>query len=275
MDSLAYFGEYRGMSGGLPKQATGGDQQQQTQTAAGPSAVVEQASSGHRQQTQGCPETRQAKYDCSTVSAIANVRQADAAEWFNNAAVVEIGVGLVTAGVAFFAAKFAKDAAKAARDTLKAFIQVERADIFVTLESFEKALEGNMYVPETGTTTGGKTVVHFDVVANNLGRSAALISVVGTEWSKSKDEGDIVNFGGDPTPRTVPAGGSVTLKAITRGDNFLWVLIIITRTPLVGELRIRACYEVFDGPVEPHGTWYVVRKLDYFDGQGRKVKDGA
>ena len=117
------------MSGSPTQKAKGGGKQQEAQTSAKPAHAVQQPSAQHSEQTDGCPGTHQTRYDCNTVSAIANVRQADAAEWFNHAAVLEIGVGLVTAAAAFFAAKFARDAVTAARDTLTHEKRRSRSDL--------------------------------------------------------------------------------------------------------------------------------------------------
>jgi hypothetical protein len=116
----------RALSGNPPKQPKTHTNQQQAKAAGQATAPVQQPNAAHGQASQGCPGTQEARFDCNTVSAIANVRQADAAEWFNNLAVAEIGVGLLTAAVAFFAAKFARDAAAAGHKTLAAFVALER-----------------------------------------------------------------------------------------------------------------------------------------------------
>jgi hypothetical protein len=100
---------------GPPQQA----QRKEQQTgAANPTALIDSPRAQTVPKGAGCPGTQQTKYDCNTISAIANIRQADAAERFNRLAIFEIGVGFVTAVVAFFAAVFAKNAVTAARANL-------------------------------------------------------------------------------------------------------------------------------------------------------------
>ena len=91
---------------------------QQEQKAASPTALVKPPHANSNQQSHACPGTAQTQFDCNAVTAIATVRQANAAETFNGLAYAEIGVGILTAVVAFFAAKFAAQAVKAARDNL-------------------------------------------------------------------------------------------------------------------------------------------------------------
>src|SRR5690348_4940799 len=62
----------------------------QQRNAALPAPLTQAPSSSGNAQGAPCPGTEQSKYDCDTVSAIANVRQADAAERFNRLAIFEI-----------------------------------------------------------------------------------------------------------------------------------------------------------------------------------------
>jgi len=153
------------MSGGAPKKVKGG--QQQLKGLGNPSTVVQQPSGVP---THGCPGTHQTQYDCNTISAIANIRQADAAEWFNHAAVVEIGVGLVTAVVAFFAAKFAADAVKAARENLAHDKDIARAELRPWLLA-DRVDIGNVGDDGSGHPNAGG--IYFQVLLRNFGSRPA------------------------------------------------------------------------------------------------------
>jgi hypothetical protein len=99
--------------GGEPSQA-----KEQQRNAAPPATAVNLPPAPRGGYCAPCPCTRQNHFACLTISAVANVRQAVAAERFNRLAIFEIFVGLVTAFVAGLAAWFAKDAVIAARDNL-------------------------------------------------------------------------------------------------------------------------------------------------------------
>jgi hypothetical protein len=215
----------------------------------GSTALSQQQTIAAKQQSHGCPGTHQTKLDCNAVTAVATVRQAEAADSFNRLAYVEIGVGLAMAFVTFFAAKFAKDAAKAARDTVKAFTEVEAANIVVTLEAFSTFNDGP-YDPALGTTTG-KKVLKFDVLAHNLGRSTAIIVHAGASWSDTETVDETLALIAPPRTYIVkPAEGvKLDLHAHTGSHDlgklkFLWVLIIYD-APLRPQRFIRYCFEVW------------------------------
>jgi len=120
------------LSGHPPKQTKAEGGQQQAKAAGHASAAIQQPNATHSQGSQGCPGTRETRFDCNTVATIANVRQADAAERFNNLAAVEIGIGFITAIAAVLAARWAKRAASAGTKSYEAFVAAE--DAFLSVE---------------------------------------------------------------------------------------------------------------------------------------------
>lgn len=114
---------------GPPEQAWYAQSDQQHNQSANPQAFDDSPKAPPAANDAGCPGTNQTKYDCNTISAIANIRQADVAERFNRLAVLEIGVGIGTAVVAFFAALFAKNAVAAARENLTHDKEAARAQL--------------------------------------------------------------------------------------------------------------------------------------------------
>ena len=114
----------------------------------------------------GCPGTSHPQLSCDAVTAIAAVRQADAAERAHQATSFEIGLGVTTAVVAFFAAKFARNAAMAATESYRAFVAAEDAHLVLDFEG--GAL---METASDGVITGQHYA--FEVIVTNVGRSAA------------------------------------------------------------------------------------------------------
>jgi hypothetical protein len=154
------------LSGNPPQEGQRSGGQQQTKAAKHTALSVQQPNAAHSQTSQGCPAAHEPRLDCNTVSAIANVRQADAAEWFNNLAVAEIGVGLFTAFVAALAARWAKTAAEAGVSSYRAFVAAEDAHLVL---DFWPRPHGSSTTSE-GVTTRNWT---FEVTVSNVGRSAA------------------------------------------------------------------------------------------------------
>lgn len=141
--------------------------------------------------------------------------------------------------------------AKSGRDTVRAFVDVERADIVITLERFRVENRGGTYNVATSTVEGGDALLAFDVIANNLGRSSALITHVSHGWfEESQIEGGI--FMGPPKTYIVKAGGATILDLSStklfddlKRARFLWLLIAF-KSPLHKKERvIRTCFEVF------------------------------
>jgi hypothetical protein len=163
------LGEKLGMAlANAPKkggeQSNAGQQQGQTVPQA---TVVNPIHTNSQQSGHGCPGTNQTQLDCNALTAIATVRQADAAEYFNSVVWVEIGIGALTALFAYFAAHWAKRAAEAGRKSYEAFVAAEDAYLSVefpngiVVESIENGVRSNTY--------------HLTFVIANLGRSTARI----------------------------------------------------------------------------------------------------
>lgn len=238
------------MSGNSPQYGQRSGYQQQADTASHAPAIIQQPNSTHGQTSQGCPATGETRFDCNTVSTIANVRQADAAERFNNLAGIEIGVGLVTAAAAVLAARWAKKAADAARDTVNSFTEVERADLAITLEQFREQPYGTKNEYGGMHVTGAR--LKFDVVANNLGRSSGLITAVSSGWYSSADPPKPVILTGPPRKYIVKGGESAVLKmdwekdvATLKTERFLFVTVSYKSPLRDGERVVRTCFEVF------------------------------
>jgi len=138
---------------------------------------------------------------------------------------------------AALAAVYAARAAGAARRTVEAFTEVEQATLYVELSNFRFT----------------NVTIDFDIVANNLGRSAALVLFAGYSWmnsNKIKDfKGGMNNIGS----QIVPAAGKVNLKTVKTTPEalntkpFLW-LLMSTRAPLQGEIVHRMCFRPAAGP---------------------------
>lgn len=153
---------------------------------------------------------------------------------------------------ASLAAYFARDASYAARGSLDAFTEVERAEIVITLEDIREH-QSSIYIIDKGTTVpDGDADLLFDVVAHNLGRSAALITSAVSRWGDSpvlQEPGDV--FSGPPQTYIVKAAGSVriTLTGIKTMESlkkarFLWVLLSY-KSPLRERERVlQVCLEV-------------------------------
>lgn len=202
-------------------------------------SVAEPPSGGDGEKRRGCPGTRQPQFDCDAITAEATMRQVDlAAEqsdigWFN------IWVGFATAFVAGMAAWFAKKAAKAARDTVNVLTDVEKADVVVTVENYA-------HLPH---------LVHFDLVANNLGRSTALMTNFAMRWSDVDLPDELPGFFPDYKHRIIPASGRVTLKSTVSvkpdalaQNPYLWVLIQM-KAPVTGHTGKRFCFQIFEKPM--------------------------
>jgi len=202
----------------------------------------------------GCPGSRFPLVSCEAITAEAAVRQADLVSQQTRIAIWDIVLGLFTVLVAGAAAFFAARAAKAARDTVNAFIEVERAKIAITLEGFREDI-ATKYDPRTADVKPtGEAWLKFDAVANNIGRSTALITRVAHGWQKSADLEDELPLVGPPKTYIVKAAESAVvslgslkeMKSLER-ERFLW-LDVNYRSPLLKNERVlRVCFEVF-GP---------------------------
>jgi hypothetical protein len=173
------------MSGGPPNHGVEGGAQQQQPKAATPATPVQLPHATSKSESSACPETHQIKYDCNTVSAIANVRQAEAAEWFNHLAYAEIGIGLATAVIAVLAARWAKRAAKAARKALKQDRKRSAAELrpWVSVE-----------VELTGFSASEHTLaIHYELVFANVGKTVAnhFFFKSDSHWLAKLDAGDL------------------------------------------------------------------------------------
>jgi hypothetical protein len=146
--------------------------QQQAQHPATAPPVLQAPKALAEKEGSACPGTHQGQYDCNTISAIANVRQADSANFLNYVAAGEIGVGLFTAGVAYFAMRFAKRAANAASETLCH----ERLRSAAELRPW---LSIDAHLVSLGLSDD-RFNAHFEVVYKNIGQTAARLV-----WLKS------------------------------------------------------------------------------------------
>jgi len=238
--------------------------------AVAPVAADKYAADAANEQRKGCPGTQYPRLNCDAISAQTNLEQARQSERQTAQIVrqidlfrVELIISALTMVAAFAAAVFAARAATAARATVKAFVEVEQADIFITLENFAFS---NVFV-------------RFNIVVNNLGRSTALIETFAKRWMNSAEDSAVGIFMGDSSPRIVPAGGRLTLERdviremgeLKSNGQYLWVLVR-TQSPLRGELRIRSCYEIFASFSGPYHQGYRTRRLDHIDGQSRIIK---
>lgn len=141
--------------------------------------------------------------------------------------------------------------ARSARDTVRAFVEVERADIVVTLENFRERPEGD-YDVTTATISVKHTWLEFDVVANNVGRSSALITYVSSGWYGSPDPPKPVILSGPPKKYIANAGKSAVLElsglkdvGTLSSEPFLLVNVSYKSPLRSGERLIRACFEVY------------------------------
>lgn len=251
------------LSGSAP-QANGKSAQPQDKQTNAVAAVTtnQKTASAAVEKTKGCPGTQEPNLPCEAVSAKASEQQANQSVGYNWLFKVELVIGAITAAAAIAAAGFAARAASAARDTVGVLSEVERADIFVTLENFQY---DNVFV-------------RFDVIANNLGRSAALILSVALEWCRSKEVEDVGSFFPNLEPRIVGAARRTPLhkgnilrdKVELKTVPYLWILVK-TQSPLRGEVRIRACYEIFDQPMTQHRLSYRTIQVEHLDSEGRKI----
>jgi hypothetical protein len=155
-------------------------------------------------------------------------------------------LAIATIGLWYFTYR----AASAARATVNAFIDVERANIVMTLGNFGEKQIGEKN--ESGGIRVTETWLKFDVVANNIGRSAALITHVAHAWQKCRDleQGSIMV--GPPKSYIVKAGDStlVTLDSLKtvqdlRETPFLWLLVSYKAPLCEDEQVLRVCFEVF------------------------------
>jgi hypothetical protein len=165
------------MSGDPPNQGVKGHAQEQQAKPAAPAALAQLPGSAGKRQGSACPETHQAKYDCNTVSAIANVRQADAAERFNHLAYAEITVGIITAVVAALAANWAKKAATAGRRANKISKDTAKRQLraYVGVDDFKVQIASlpNGYEPIDMAKLGVVFPDNLTVVIKNFGATPA------------------------------------------------------------------------------------------------------
>jgi hypothetical protein len=212
-------------------------------------------------QTKGCPGTQYPRLTCDAIAAQADLEQArqslrQASQSARQADLfrTEILISFLTMVAAIAAAVFAARAASAARRTVNAFIEVERADIAITLEKFRE-VQGWWAVDDGmggGTSTKGVVTLDFQVVANNLGRSSALITGVHSGWFATKDPESPGIMVGPPKKYIVNAGKSAVLDLsftkdleTLKTERFL-LINVSYRSPLrEGERLIRTCFEVY------------------------------
>jgi hypothetical protein len=154
------------ISASSPKQAKTENSQQHAKAASQTPAAVQQPNSPHNQTSQGCPGTKETRFDCNTVATIANLRQADAAERFNNLAGVEVCIGAATAVAAILAARWAKHAAEAATKSFRAFVAAEDAHLVLDFAQGPIGRRANSEGVD-------KTNYSFKITISNVGRSAA------------------------------------------------------------------------------------------------------
>lgn len=220
--------------GAAPKQDAKPATGQQAKTSGQPAPVTKEPASGSGKQS-GCPGTRVPQLSCEALTAEATMRQADIATdqtsvmWWGN------WLGFATAFVAGLAAWFARNAAKASRDTVNILTEVEQASIVVTLEDFKEA--------------NGR--LDFKMMANNLGRSSALIVHAGAAWHDSMVDYGNLALAAPPKAYIVKSGASEELEMLGKirvadlgQTRFLWLLVIYN-SPLRGQRFIRYCFEVW------------------------------
>jgi hypothetical protein len=153
-------------------------------------------------------------------------------------------LAIATIGLWIFTWRMARNAS----DTLKSFVQVERADIVLTLQAFLDEADAD-YDVETSTATQKNEKLTFDVIAHNLGRSAALVTAYGLRWCKASEEPGV--FLCDTSAKIIPASGAISLgrqgvlyKHLAISDR-AWIMLKI-QSPLRGELVIQYRFRVYD-----------------------------
>lgn len=182
-----------------------------------------------------------------TRSANAGVAQAELTHYLATLGLWGAVGGFLTLIAAGLAAWYARGAANAARENLEAFINVERADVFVTLEDFHHG-------------TGG---VSFNIVASNLGRSSALVLAVFKGWgSENTDDGAKVVLGHANTKIILEGESkalfttkeSTTVPALEK-EPYLTVQLWV-QSALAGEGGAFYRFRVLPDRAMPHGTCY-------------------
>ena len=182
--------------------------------------------------------------------------------------------GFLTLIAASLAAYFAREAAKATRDTVNVFTEVERANIVVTLGTFEEW--GGFYDPATGTTGTNPTEerLSFSVSAHNVGRSTAIIMRAAAGWHDAKSlPENMALIGPLKTYIVEPAKNAAlelhTSHLISELDKlrFFWVLLTYN-SPLHGPRCVRYCFEVWGRRSE---TPYIERSREEWDAKDKWV----
>lgn len=125
---------------------------------------------------EGCPGTDHPQLSCSTVSAIAAVRQADSADRAANVASFEAALGIATVAFAYLAARWAKRAAQAGTGSYKAFVAAEDASLIV-----EFPTGTIMQISEDGQS---REEYVLRPTITNVGRSTARVHSV---WTKDQE----------------------------------------------------------------------------------------
>jgi uncharacterized protein YcfL len=165
--------------------------------------------------------------------------------------------------------------ARSARDTVKSFVEVERADIVLTLQAFHDEADSD-YDVETGTVTQKNERLTFDVLAHNLGRSAALVTAYGLRWCKESEEPGV--FLCDTSAKIVPASGVTSLRRETILYKHLpihdraWIMLK-TQSPLRGELVIQYRFKVYDHRGVSAERQYVEESREEFKPSERKQRN--
>ena len=233
-----------------PSQQRGAERQPQTDEEVS-NSLREIATAINRANSQGdyereCREGNDNRRSdlCAQWKAADAAKSASDAAWFFGS--IGSVLGLLTLGAAGAAAVFAFMGARAARDTVNAFAEVERANLVLTLEDFEQLHSGSM--DEYGGVVADGTSLRFNVVANNLGRSSALITVATRGWTASADTDGVTL--GPPVSYIVQAADKRVLEPETRSKNqlanerFFWVVVHF-EAPLYGKGLISYCFEVW------------------------------
>jgi hypothetical protein len=153
----------------------------QQQGHSAPATLVQPPAAKGNESGHGCPGTNQTKLDCNAVTAIAAIRQAAAAERFNNVVWVEIGVGAFTALFAYLAARWARRAAEAGIKSYKAFVAAEDAHLVL---DFAQGPIGRW----SGEDGVEKVNYSFKVTVSNVGRSAARLQEAIFSYSGGRSE---------------------------------------------------------------------------------------
>lgn len=253
-----------------PKQMTHVQQSpeaQHNQSEAASNKPTPNANAG-QSTAKGCPGSYFPKADCAAISANADVEQAVSARDQTGLLRYEVALTFATFVVAALAMVFAKVAADANRATVSNFIEVERADLVITLENFvEKKVVPASWPrhPEAPPLPrlAAETFQYFEVLANNIGRTTALITSVRSEWFDTASlknpplawtpRSHYIVKAGEAKPIRINRGFFITDREsvgghsgvpLLRDQRFLWIEVNY-RSPLRRDERVLVtCFEV-------------------------------